>query len=471
MSEPSDITFELDRKPSRLVWWLHPKVAIPLMLFVLLLFSPFLIRGYRISQLPDIGEPFDVAALLKSLPPPDDQAEQLLADAKKLHREPMSAEIDLINEVNESGWTPAADPLRTWLSDNAGMLREFRRAIELEAWSRPFQTNHDAEAVIESVQLQRAFIRLAQTQAECTLADGDADASWVWIQLMLRQSGHVARHGELLNRLVSNALTAVAFRSVQRFTESPIVTSDQLRKALADLQRFHADFPAKSDAFRWEYIRNWNNGLRLSDPYTKTLLQGNHPSLDLNGIPMSLRGTTIWLLGDPDYSERAAKLVIQNWIDQVDLPPRRRSPVLGTKVKVFDCPGSSSLISNQKLSHKVNEHCLAKFYFGDGIRAIESMDRIEARWPAIELVTACQLYHRLHGEFPPTLSDLVPDILTTLPVDPFSKSAATYLYLHDGERVVIYSLGMNQTDEGGLIDYQTEYEKRDDGFRTEPPHR
>ncbi len=471
MSEPSDITLELDRRPSRLAWWLHPKVAIPLMFFVLLLFSPFLIRGYRISQLPDIGEPFDVAALLKSLPPPDDQAKKLLAEAKKLHREPMSAELDLISQVNESGWTPAADPLRTWLSDNTGMLREFRRAIELEAWSRPFQTNHDVEAVNESVQLQSAFLRLAQTQAECSLADGDADASWVWIHLMLRQSGHVARHGEQINRLVADALTAVAFHSVQRFTESPIVTSDQLRRALADLQRFHAALPSKSDAFRWKYARNLKERIRLDDLQMLNWLGQSPDGHDLRNVPTSLRTKALWLLGDPDFSDRAVKLLIRNWIGEADLPPFRRSRALGSWVKVFDSPGSSSRISNEKLAQKVNDRCLAKFYLGDGIRAIESMDRTDARWPAIELVAACQLYHRLHGEFPPTLLDLVPDILTALPVDPFSRSAATYRYLHDGERVVIYSLGKNETDEGGLIDYQIDYEKRDEGFRTDPPPR
>lgn len=52
----------LAEKPSRLLWWLHPKVALPLTLLGLLLVAPFLYRGYRISRVPDIGDPFNVEA-------------------------------------------------------------------------------------------------------------------------------------------------------------------------------------------------------------------------------------------------------------------------------------------------------------------------------------------------------------------------------------------------------------------------
>ena len=67
MSDPTHIG-EDQRPPleasrqSRLAWWLHPKVALPLSLLAVILLSPFLYRGYRISSVPDIGDPFDVAA-------------------------------------------------------------------------------------------------------------------------------------------------------------------------------------------------------------------------------------------------------------------------------------------------------------------------------------------------------------------------------------------------------------------------
>ena len=45
-------------------WWLRPIVALPLMLFVLLLLSPFLVRAWHLSKVPAIADPFDVETFL-----------------------------------------------------------------------------------------------------------------------------------------------------------------------------------------------------------------------------------------------------------------------------------------------------------------------------------------------------------------------------------------------------------------------
>lgn len=71
MSDPSDtsapasIASEPAHKLRRLLWWLHPKVALPLTLFGLILFSPFRDRAYCIDSVgwdgADDGGQVDVA--------------------------------------------------------------------------------------------------------------------------------------------------------------------------------------------------------------------------------------------------------------------------------------------------------------------------------------------------------------------------------------------------------------------------
>ena len=469
MSDLSDTTLDVERKPSRWIWWLHPKVAIPLMLFCVLLFSPFLVRGFRIAQLPDIGEPFDVAALLKTAPPADDEVTKLLTESQKSYREPTSAESELIGIVNESGWAVTSEPLRSWLADNERSLLEWRHATELKVWPKSTKVETDPNAIVDSVRVQRDLVTLAKTQAECSLADGDTEAAWGWIQAMFRHVNHLAQHGDLMDRFVANGLAAMTFHSVQRFTESRRVTSGEMRKALDDLQQFHATLPPKSDAFRWDYARDLKNRIKLDDPHMIHWLENNPQTFDLSDVPASLRMKTLWLLGDPDFSDRAVKLVIRNWIEEADLPPFRRSAVLGTRVKIFDSVAVSSPISNQMLAQKVNERCLAKVYLSGGISAIKSMERIETRYTSIALATACQLYRMEHGEFPPKLSDLVPEILAHLPIDPFSKSGEALKYRNDGDVAVIYSLGQNLADDGGIIGFEIPEEDRDDGFRIQTP--
>ncbi len=60
---------------------------------------------------------------------------------------------------------------------------------------------------------------------------------------------------------------------------------------------------------------------------------------------------------------------------------------------------------------------------------------------------AIRLYHAEHNTFPPTLQDLVPDLLPALPADPFTTR--DFLYRLTENRFVLYSVGRDLKDDGG----------------------
>ena len=64
---------------------------------------------------------------------------------------------------------------------------------------------------------------------------------------------------------------------------------------------------------------------------------------------------------------------------------------------------------------------------------------------------ACQRYESRHGAFPARLADLVPDILTAVPVDPFTGKELAYR-LTPGA-FIVYSVGENLTDDAGRGPY------------------
>lgn len=59
---------------------------------------------------------------------------------------------------------------------------------------------------------------------------------------------------------------------------------------------------------------------------------------------------------------------------------------------------------------------------------------------------ACELYRRKHGELPESLDVLVPDFLENVPNDPFDGKPLRY----SKEKKIIYSVGENLVDSGGL---------------------
>ncbi len=80
-------------KPSRLSRLLRWKVAIPSILFVLVILAPVVYRQWRISQVPDIGDPFSVSGILKPIPE-EENAFPLFEEAFALRKEVAEADFE-----------------------------------------------------------------------------------------------------------------------------------------------------------------------------------------------------------------------------------------------------------------------------------------------------------------------------------------------------------------------------------------
>ncbi len=73
----------------------------------------------------------------------------------------------------------------------------------------------------------------------------------------------------------------------------------------------------------------------------------------------------------------------------------------------------------------------------------------QRRMAAIAL--AIRLYEIDHGHRPVELAELVPDYLDEVPADPMAPDGATFRYLPEAEIPVLYSIGENGVDDGGLV--------------------
>ncbi len=76
---------------------------------------------------------------------------------------------------------------------------------------------------------------------------------------------------------------------------------------------------------------------------------------------------------------------------------------------------------------------------------LERRCRTECSVAAARLVTACHLYSRTEGGYPPDLQSLVPNWLPAIPLDPYDGQPFRY---DTGQRV-IYSVGADLKDSGG----------------------
>lgn len=74
--------------------------------------------------------------------------------------------------------------------------------------------------------------------------------------------------------------------------------------------------------------------------------------------------------------------------------------------------------------------------------------RIDARLGAVEIVLALKIYKDRKGHYPSSLVKLTPRIINKLPKDPFTGK--NYVYRREGDGFIVYSLGDNAKDDGGI---------------------
>lgn len=81
------------------------------------------------------------------------------------------------------------------------------------------------------------------------------------------------------------------------------------------------------------------------------------------------------------------------------------------------------------------------------------------------LIHAYQAEH--HGQLPEKLADLAPDYLTDVPLDPFDGKPLRYQ--HDGDSFKIWSIGLDQIDQGGQVPAVSVYQSKGDIVFTNNP--
>ncbi len=90
---------------------------------------------------------------------------------------------------------------------------------------------------------------------------------------------------------------------------------------------------------------------------------------------------------------------------------------------------------------------MSRFMLGNAEATFMKTAQIEAVMLANRTGLACRLYKSRTGRYPETLGELVPGLLTEVPIDPFTGKP--FVYRREGEGFTVYSLGSNERDDGG----------------------
>ncbi len=137
-------------------------------------------------------------------------------------------------------------------------------------------------------------------------------------------------------------------------------------------------------------------------------------------------------------------------------PEKLRLVLLQTRrrvVSIMKEPGHDALEELKELKKELKEspsieNAIALLWLSNITRVCRQEVVSRACLGAAKIGMANILYHRKHDEYASELSRLAPEFLRSLPLDLFT--GRDYIYRRKGEGFIVYSVGGNLTDDGGV---------------------
>ena len=276
-------------------------------------------RGARMIGLPDIGDPFDVAAFRAFRVPEERDAFVLFRQAQAKLLGPTPNVPVALRGAGSDVWSKAAPELREWLIANREVLEMFRAASE-----RPDGILHPKFDRFDQHQYLYLgeFKRLALLEGSRLEEQGDFAGAWSWYRTVFRMRAHVMRRGTSFQRIVagwncSGLGQRIASWAADRRTSVPL-----LRAALDDVRAVEPrpDWDAYSLKLDYLYLMN-----ELNDEWG--LVQdgeANDQNLRIAGeeVPpffaRRIYGVRRYYSTEPERSRRVLRLAFANWLAFVE---------------------------------------------------------------------------------------------------------------------------------------------------------
>ena len=346
--------------------------------------AAFLWRRSQLAGLPDVGEPFDVAAFRSPARVPDDRNVFVLyRQASDRYREMTDAEVKSFNNANLE-WTRADATLRRWVSDNDEALSLFRAGSARPEFVLEISDDFAVEAAMAANNELASHLGSIGTagifKAGRLRAEGDRAGAWTLLNAIARASRHMQWAAPTANgRMHGIMLTQYSRELVAAWANDPAVIAPMLCRALADLAIAEALTPPLSITYRQEYLRTAES---LKNP--QSLIAAQTKPL---GAPGSrhffafLPPLDAFLSAEPERSRRVLNLLVANDLAWCDRPVDERPPVAVPRLHIYQpdpaAPAASRALAPEELARWSDSTLIPIVTWRLG--EIEEMEKID-RW-------------------------------------------------------------------------------------------
>jgi hypothetical protein len=388
-----------------------------------------------LNALPDIGDPFDVAAFLALRVPDDQNAFAFLRRAdKRLTPWPELPRAMGLSALTVP-WSKADPKLRTWVEANRHALEIFRQGAEQTDAAIPAgDPSNDVRPL--------SLILLALLEGSKRQESGDSAGAWECYRAVLRMTAHVGGRGSLDQRFCVNFLLSRGWlqQRLATWAADPRTTIPQLTSVLDEVNKIEPKPDGDSFALKSIYIDIMRFLQRPMDPRSQQEIEGEWTvrlgDLQLSAeIIESIEASHRFLLREPERSRRVVRLLWANWLAHAEsLEPRPRNPAVRAQLTALnpisvalypvspDAPAGARALPPQAVASWLVTTRDAK------LRILGMNNWMNSRWPPdrvayrrthreLIIMLAREIYHRDRGSLPPSEQALVGTYLKSLPDD------------------------------------------------------
>jgi hypothetical protein len=388
-----------------------------------------------LNGLPDIGEPFDVAAF-RGLRVPDDQnAFAFLRRADKM----LTPWPELPRAMGLSAatvpWSKADPKLRTWVEVNHPALEMFQQGAELTDAAVPAgDPSFDVRPF--------SLILLALLEGSKRQESGDSAGAWDCYRAILRMTAHVGGRGSLDQRFCVNFVLSRGWlqQRLATWAADPRMTIPQLKSVLDEVNKIEPKPDGDSFILKSTYTELAEFIKRPMGLRDQQQIEGEW-TVRLGDMQLSAdfiettEASRRFLLREPERSRRVVRLLWANWLaDAETREPRPRKPAVLAQLRAIkpislalypvspDAPAGARALPPREVASWLVSTRDAK------LRILGMNNWMNSRWPPDRLayrkahreliiMLATGIYRRERGSLPPSDEALVGTYLNSLPDD------------------------------------------------------
>lgn len=280
-----------------------------------------------LSGLPDVGEPFDVAAFRAGaqLPESEDAFPIYKQAAGLYHDEAVARDWNALYPAMTGGWAKADPRVHTWIGANREALvlwREGTKRANCVAREDPADRLYPDSLLGRVILLtQAALIEGSRLEAE-----GDLAGALDWYLAVARACHHYAIKSRLEWRRWSDMMETIDRERMIAWASTPGIDVALIRRALAEAQALDERTPALSDNFKAEYIAL---DLALADLPALARADDRAGIAAYSYAEMGHWLRAYWFLKrEPERGRRVLRLFFANWLAFCDLPANERPKVV-----------------------------------------------------------------------------------------------------------------------------------------------